>query len=93
MIQRIFKIDNTPHQDRYLLEIDAQFVHLTRYLFGIKREEIGRGHEDMAKKYPDYLQMPFEDWATLHTRSRRGSDCAKKKFFGNFTIFLLFNLL
>jgi hypothetical protein len=69
MMQRIFKIDNTPHQDRYLLEIDAQFVHLTRYLFGIKREEISRGHEDMAKKYPDYLQIPFEDWATLHTNT------------------------
>lgn len=63
MQRRIFKIPDTPHFDHWVLEIDDEFVHLRRLLFGLQRHVIATGHQFLGKKYPNYLDLPFEGWA------------------------------
>lgn len=72
--RRIFKIPQTPHFDHWILEIDGEFVHLRRLLFGLQRGVITRGHQFLKKKYPNYLDLPFEQWAEFDSNEMSASD-------------------
>ncbi len=72
--RRIFKIPDTQHFEHWVLEIDDEFVHLRRLLFGLQRGVITRGHQFLKNKYPNYLDLPFEQWAEFDSNEMSASE-------------------
>lgn len=77
--RRIFRIPETPHNEYWVLEIDDEFVRFKRYLYGLLREEMVRGHDFLLEKFPAYRSMPFEDWANLNAHQSQIEDLQSKE--------------
>lgn len=67
--RRLFAIAGTPHADYRVLDIDEEYVSFKRFLFGLQREEIRKGHTMLQAAHPGYLDLPFEDWATFNSNA------------------------